>query len=103
MKVNPGNCHLLLSTKNHEVVPIDGIQITSSTPETILGITIDSELDFKYDLLAICNKASRKINALGRIANYASLEKPREVVKTFIESQFNYCPPNLDISFTNHK
>ena len=86
MKVNPGNCHLLLSTKNHEVVPIDGIQITSSTPETILGITIDSELDFKYDLLAICNKASRKINALGRIANYASLEKPREVVKTFIES-----------------
>ena len=35
---------------------------------------------------------SRKINALGRIANYISLEKRRIVMKTFIESQFNYYP-----------
>ena len=35
---------------------------------------------------------SRKINALGRIANYIPLEKHRIVMKTFIESQFNYCP-----------
>ena len=35
---------------------------------------------------------SRKINALGRIANSMSLEKRRIVMKTFIESQFNYCP-----------
>ena len=35
---------------------------------------------------------SRKINALGRIANYMSLEKRSIVMKTFIESQFNYCP-----------
>ena len=35
---------------------------------------------------------SRKINALGRIANYMPLEKRRIVMKTFIESQFNYCP-----------
>ena len=34
---------------------------------------------------------SRKINALGRIANYMSLEKRCIVVKMFIESQFNYC------------
>ena len=34
---------------------------------------------------------SRKINALGRIANYMSLEKRRIVMKTFIKSQFNYC------------
>ena len=35
---------------------------------------------------------SRKINALGRIAIYMPLEKRRIVKKTFIESQFNYCP-----------
>ena len=33
---------------------------------------------------------SRKINALGRIANYMSLEKRRIVMKAFIKSQFNY-------------
>ena len=42
MKGNPGKCHLLLSTKSPEVVSIDGIQIKSSTAETLLGITIDS-------------------------------------------------------------
>ena len=84
MKANPGKCHLLLSTKSPEVVSIDGIQITSSTAETLLGITIDSELNFQNHLSAICNKVSRKINPLGRIANYMPLEKPRIVMKTFL-------------------
>ena len=92
MKANPGKCHLLLSTKSPEVVSIDGIQITSSTAETLLGITIDLELNFENHLSAICNNVSRKINALGWIANYISLEKRRLVMKTFIESQFNYYP-----------
>ena len=73
MKANPGKCHLLLSTKRPDVLSIDGIQITSSTAETLLGITIDSELNFENHLSAICNKVSRKINALGRIANYMPL------------------------------
>ena len=34
---------------------------------------------------------SRKINALGRIAIYMSLEKRHVLMKTFIESRFNYC------------
>ena len=73
MKANPGKCHLLVSTKSPEVVSIDGIQITSSTAETPVGITIDSELNIQSHLSAICNKLSRKINALGRIANYMPL------------------------------
>ena len=92
MKANPGKCHPLLSTKCPEVVSIDGIQITSSTAETLLGITIDSELNLENHLSPICNKMSRKINALGRIANYIPVEKLRVIMKTFIESQFNYCP-----------
>ena len=42
MKANPGKCHLLPSTKSPEVASVDGMQITSSTSETLLGITIDS-------------------------------------------------------------
>ena len=90
MKANPGKCHLLLSTKSPEVISIDGIQIKSSTAKTLLGITIDSELNFDNHLSGICNKASRKINALRRIANSMSLKKHHIVMKTFIESQFNY-------------
>ena len=91
MNANPGKCHLLLITKSPEVVSINGIQITSSTAESLLGITIDSELNFENHLSAIYNKVSRKINALRRIANYMSPEKRRIVMKTFIECQFNYC------------
>ena len=40
MKANLGKCHLLLSTKSLEVVSIDRVQITSSTAETLLGITL---------------------------------------------------------------
>ena len=90
MQANPGNFQILFSTKSPEVVSVEGIQITSSTAETVLRITIDSELNFENHLSAICNKVSRKINALGRIANYMPLEKRRIVMKTFIESQFNY-------------
>ena len=92
MKANPGKFHYLLSTKSPEVVSINGIHTTSSNTETLLGITIHSELNFENHLSAKCNKVSRKINVLERIANYMSLEKPRIVMKTFIESQFHYCP-----------
>ena len=44
MKANPGKFHLLPSTKHPEVTSINGIQITSSTAETLLGMTIDSKL-----------------------------------------------------------
>ena len=59
MKANPGKCHLLLSTKSPEVVTTDEIQIKSSTAETLLGITIDSELNFGSHLFVICNNMSR--------------------------------------------
>ena len=88
MKANPRKCHLLLSFKCPEVASINGIQITSSTAETPLCIAID----FENHLPVVCNKVSRKHNALGRIANYMSLEKHWIVMKTLIEFQFNYCP-----------
>ena len=65
---------------------------TSNTAETLLGITIDSEINFENHRSAIWNKVSRIFNALGRIANDMCLEKSHFVMKTFIESQFNYCP-----------
>ena len=90
--INSGDCHLLLSTESPEVVSNDGIQILSSTAETLLGITIDLELNFENHLSATCSRVNRKSNALGRIANCISLEKRCIVMKTFIQSQFSYCP-----------
>ena len=60
--------------------------------ETLLGVPIVSELNFENHISDICSKVSKKLNALGRIAGYITLEKRRMLLKAFIESQFNYCP-----------
>ena len=60
--------------------------------ETLLGASIDSELNFENHISNICNKVSKKLNALGRMAGYITFEKRRMLFKAFIESQFNYCP-----------
>ena len=60
--------------------------------ETLLGVQIDSELNFEIHISNICSKVSKKRNALGRITGYITLKKRRMLFKAFIESQFNYCP-----------
>ena len=91
-KVNPGKSHILLSTKKPEIISIDEIPLAASSHEILLGVTIDSDLKFEYHITELCLKVSKKLNALCRISNSMSLEKRRTLMKTFIESQFSYCP-----------
>ena len=67
-------------------------KIWESLSEKLLGVTVDSELNFNEHLSNICKKVSCKITALGRIARFLSFCKRRLLFKTFIESQFSYCP-----------
>ena len=60
--------------------------------ETLLGAWIDSELNFENHISNICSKVSKKLNALGRIAGYITVEKRSMLFKAFIESHFNHCP-----------
>ena len=89
LKANPEKCHQLLSSKSSIETKIGGV---SSQMETLLGVSIDSELNFENHMSNICSKVSNKLNALGRIAGYMTLEKRRILLKAFIEFQFNYCP-----------
>ena len=91
LEANPEKCYLLLSSKSSIETKIGGVSVKSSQMETLLGVLIDSELNFENHISNICSKVSKKLNALGRIAGYITLEKRRMLFKTFIESQFNYC------------
>ena len=71
---------------------IDGLPIDSSKTEVLLGITIDHELKFDDHVNRLCKKASTKLNALARIAPFMNVSKKRIIMKSFIESQFGYCP-----------
>ena len=58
----------------------------------LLGITIGSNLTFENHINNICKKASQKLNALARIAPYMNMQQSRIIMKSFVTSQFGYCP-----------
>ena len=77
LKANPEKCHLLLSSKSSIETKIGGASFKSSKIETLLGVSINSELNFENHISHICSKVSRKLSALGRIAGSITLEKRR--------------------------
>ena len=92
MKANADKCHLLLSTNDKFTAKIDTASIRNSQSEKLLGITIDSKLTFEPHITNICDKASKKVHALARVACHMNTEKRRLIMKAFISSQFGYCP-----------
>ena len=92
MKSNTDKCHLIIVNNQDKSIKIGKDVITSETRVKLLGVTIDNKLNFNEHVDNICKKANNKLHALARIAKYLSPEKLRILMKTFIESQFNYCP-----------
>ena len=92
MKVNTSKSHLLLSGNSRATSTIGNSYIESEDEQVLQGITIDSNLTFENHISSICKKASQKINALARIAPYVNIQKRRTIVKSFVTSQFSYCP-----------
>ena len=46
----------------------------------------------KEHILSLCKKVNRKLHALSRVSKYRTLNKCRILMRSFIISQFNYCP-----------
>ena len=42
--------------------------------------------------MSLCKKANRKLRAVSRVSKYMAFNKRRILMKSFIFSQFNYCP-----------
>ena len=55
-------------------------------------MTNDSNLSLSEHVTYLCATANRKLHALSRVFKYASLKKRRIFMKSFIISQFSYCP-----------
>ena len=92
MKVNTGKSQLLLSSNSRATATIDNSYIESEDKQVLLGITIDSNLTVESHINSICKKANQKLNALARIAPYMNIHKRRTIMKSFVTSQFSYCP-----------
>ena len=40
----------------------------------------------------LCKRAGKKLSVLARLSNFMSIKQRRVLMKSFIESQFGYCP-----------
>lgn len=68
------------------------LKIACKSSVVLLGVTIDSRLNFHSHVKNICNKASRKLNVLQRISSFLTPKMKRFLFNSFILSQFSYCP-----------
>ena len=57
-----------------------------------MGVTIDCNLKFEEHVKNILASASRKLTALARMSHILNFSKLRLLIKSFVESQFAYCP-----------
>ena len=93
MKLNQSKCHFLTSgSTEHLWVKVGNEVIWESLSEKLLGLTLDKNLNFNLHLKTLCKKVNQKVSALARVVRILPFQKRRLIMKTFIESQFSYCP-----------
>ena len=93
MKLNQSKCHFLTcGSTEHLWVKVGNEMIWESQAEKLLGMTVDKNLNFNLHLKALCKKVNQKVSALARIVRILPFQKRHLILKTFIESQFSYCP-----------
>ena len=92
MKANEDKCRLIVSTNKLTEIQIGDLSIKNSASGKLLGVNIDSKLNFDCHVNHLCNKANKKLRALARVTSYMTLEKNKIVMNSFFNAQFNYCP-----------
>ena len=94
MRLNRDKCHFMVfgDQSNDLTLQIETIPVVESREQKLLEITVDKKLTFKTHVESLCKKANQKLHALSRISCYLSTEQLKLTMKTFILSQFNYCP-----------
>ena len=92
MKGNTDKCHLIVNTDEPIEIRVGESLIKNSTCEKLLGVKIDSKLNFDAHVKGLCKKANNKLRAFARSKPYMSLEKEKLLMTSFFDAQFNYCP-----------
>ena len=83
MKSNPDKCHFLCNSNSELSLTIETQKIKNSKFEKLLGIKLDSKLNFNSHIHDICQKAGQKLNAIFGITPYMDFAKRRLLVNVF--------------------
>ena len=99
MKPNQGKCHLVVADINHKYyssksyIFLENAFLESEESVELLGVKIDQNLDFNEHITDLLKRGNQKLHALMRISKFVTdKDKLKLIMRTFIESQFNFCP-----------
>ena len=92
MKSNDDKCHLIVANRENDSITLNNEVIDASDTVELLGIKIDKNLNFNEHISDLLVKGNQKLHAMARVSKYINQEKLKIIMKTFIQSQFNYCP-----------
>ena len=92
MKANPEKCHIIMNVNRPHTIKISGHTISNSYCEKLLGVKIDSQVNFNNHFETIIIKASHKVHDLARITPYMCILKRKLLMNAFFKAQFSCCP-----------
>ena len=94
MRLNKDKCHLSVSGHKYENVwvKMGDEKIWESAKQKLLGMEIRRNLNFDDHVISLCKKSGRNVAVLARLSKFMSFKQKRILRKTFVESQFGYCP-----------
>lgn len=95
MKANPEKFQVMFIGKDANIqddfISLGEAKIYASNSITILGLELDTNLNFNKCVETICSKVSKQINALVRIRNDLDHDSRKAIYNSYVASNINYC------------
>ena len=101
MEANPDKFQCMIlpghrkEVKNSDLcIPIgnQGTTVNNTSCVKLLGVFLDNNLCFKDHVNFLCKTTTRQLNTLSRLAKYIDEKGRLAIYKSFVMSNFNYCP-----------
>ena len=85
--------HLLLSSNDeNRKIELNREVINKTQIQKLLGVYTDYKLKFDTQIETPCKNMRKKLHALAQIVKYMSTNQAQMLMRSFIMSQFSYCP-----------
>ena len=65
---------------------------TNTENVKLLGVELNYKLNFDTQITKMCKKAAKQLNVLQRLSNFLNEKSRFLIFRSFIQSNFNYCP-----------
>ena len=86
MKTNVSKCSFLLNKKGEITIRIGDTEIKNSKYEKLLGIKVNTKLNFNEHLNDIISKTNPKVNTLSTVMRYMNLSRKKKQVSSLFNS-----------------